>query len=393
MKLMRTGSTLVAIFNDGSVVTNTDCDDRLHNEVLESQDNEEKVLFLLCPTEVKVKAEYKVLKDFVLNIEESSLLIKKNNSVYFKKVSELSLPTDFVKAILIAEQSKNKALIESYRNFWTLMSMNPDSRARANTFWFLTKYGMTIAQSGLFVAFRRVVVHSHGKGVSEDLATFISDSYTRVKFKHKKSPRKFSIVSEKGDGHKCVPTLSVYSGEQVIGTLQDCYESLSNSSASVYTDQRTHSFRIRLGEPVTMQRDDCDPNQDNSCSKGLHVASLGWLKKNLGFGSVSLLCLINPADVVAVPPVDGYGKMRTCAYYPVSVVQDLDSISDIESGFEDDFMEQIIYSLENTDKKDDLPYVLEVPNTPEIGKNFYKSIKKIKASIQGRVCNGYKETK
>ena len=69
-----------------------------------------------------------------------------------------------------------------------------------------------------------------------------------------------------------------------------------------------------------MPRNKCDSVQENSCSRGLHVAGKSWLTSNY-FGDTALMVLVNPADVVAVPPIDNYGKMRTCAYYPVSIVE------------------------------------------------------------------------
>ena len=50
-----------------------------------------------------------------------------------------------------------------------------------------------------------------------------------------------------------------------------------------------------------------------------------------------MMVLVNPADVVAVPPIDDYGKMRTCAYYPVSVVDFDDEGNIIEMPIEDGF--------------------------------------------------------
>ena len=40
------------------------------------------------------------------------------------------------------------------------------------------------------------------------------------------------------------------------------------------------------------------------------------------------MVLVNPANVVAVPTIDGYGKMRTCEYFPVAIV-DCDENGDI----------------------------------------------------------------
>ena len=85
-----------------------------------------------------------------------------------------------------------------------------------------------------------------------------------------------------------------------------------------------------------------------------------------------MMVLVNPADVVAVPPIDGYGKMRVCAYYPVAVVEfgeDGHIIEPkLEDGFEDDFFEKILYSGK-VNNNDSNPYHVEVPEVPELDKS------------------------
>lgn len=164
------------------------------------------------------------------------------------------------------------------------------------------------------------------------------------------------------------------------------YEELSNQdTAPVYTDGYTKKFSIMIGKPVTMPRNKCDSNQSNTCSRGLHVAGKSWLQSNY-FGDTGLRVLVNPSDVVAVPPKDSYGKMRTCAYYPVAVVgfdktgHILDA--EIEDGFEDNFMDMITYVGEvNTD--DQNSYTLDIPTVPEISrKRIVDRLADIKAILK-----------
>ena len=68
-----------------------------------------------------------------------------------------------------------------------------------------------------------------------------------------------------------------------------------------------------------MPREQCDEEQEHSCSRGLHVGATAWLEKNY-CGKVGLQVLVNPADVVAVPKYNSYGKMRTCKYLPVAII-------------------------------------------------------------------------
>lgn len=89
---------------------------------------------------------------------------------------------------------------------------------------------------------------------------------------------------------------------------------------SIYTDAHSRSTQIIIGQPVSIPREECDSNQNASCSRGLHVAGRQWLTEHQ-FGNTGVICLVNPMHVVAVPPVDNYGKMRVCEYMPVEYVQ------------------------------------------------------------------------
>lgn len=371
MKIIRVMDTVTVVLSDGSVISSSTCSDEMFYEIFQNQDNEEYVKQLLLPEFQTKKKVAELKKDLFNGLEGSKYLVSKGSSVYFPSISELSVPEDLVTAFLKAENANNEELINTYLNFWTLVSLNPDSRCRQNLFWFLNKYGMKISKSGLFVAYRNVGVKRQGVVYDTDVAKFISSEYTRIKFVSKKSPKDY-IVCRDENGELCLKK-SVIGGNlgrlSVVGNLSELYLNLSDVEVStVYTDQHTRTFEIKIGEIVSMPRNECDSIQENSCSRGLHVAGKDWLKKNY-FGEVGMMVLVNPADVVAVPPIDDYGKMRTCAYYPVSVV-DFDDEGNIiempiEDGFEDDFIEKICYNGDfNSD--DSNPYTVEIPNIPEI---------------------------
>jgi hypothetical protein len=153
------------------------------------------------------------------------------------------------------------------------------------------------------------------------------------------------------------------------------YLKLSDENvAPTYTDAHSGSFTIKIGEVVSMPREECDPIQENTCSRGLHVAGKQWLEANGNyFGNISLMVLVNPADVVAVPPSDGYGKMRCCAYYPISIIQrdeDRNIIDEgIDDGFEDNFMQQIAYNGE-VNIEDEGNYTINIPEIPELNRKL-----------------------
>lgn len=388
MKIIRIKNHITVILDDGTMLTSSDCTDTLHNEVLSNQEDEDKIKSLLIPEYFVKKEEYD-LKTEILE-GNSSILEVFADSVYIKSISELSLPEDLAKAIYKAEKEGNESAIQSYKNFWTLASLNPDSRARTNLFWFLNKYGMKISQSGLFVAYRNVELKEEGSKITNKLAKFISSEYSRVKYKLKKSPKNYFVgYAQNSKELICTPSSSRL--EKVEGTLDNLYKELSNEKSSpVYTDAHSRTFTIKIGEVVSMPRENCNSNQNQTCSTGLHVAGKSWLSQGY-FGKHSLMVLVNPADVVAVPPSDNYGKMRVCAYYPVQLIErdEKGNIIDneIEDGFEDSFMEIIAYEGEINNEDDKNPYKLFIPNIPEIDKGKVNyNLKEISNSLKKKVC-------
>ena len=367
MKIIRVMDTVTVVLNNGEIISSSECTDEMFVNIYNNQTDEDYVKSILIPEFKNKQTIVAEKKNLMEDLEYSQYLTAKGSSVYLLDISELSVPEDLVEAILLAEKEEDEELIQSYLNFWTLVSLNPDSRCRQNLFWFLNKYGMTISRSGLFVAYRNVKIKKAGASIDPKLANFVSSEYARIKFVSKKSPKDY-LVLKTVDGYVLTKT----SCNNTIGNLSDLYKQLSDVEVStVYTDGYTGKFEIKLGEIVSMPREKCDSVQENSCSKGLHVAGKTWLKENY-FGDVGLMVLVNPADVVAVPPVDDYGKMRTCAYYPVSIVE-FDKNGDIidteiEDGFEDDFIDKICYSglINNNDIN---PYFVTIPDIPELDKS------------------------
>jgi len=85
--------------------------------------------------------------------------------------------------------------------------------------------------------------------------------------------------------------------------------------STVFTDTHSKTMEIRLGETVAMPREECDSNPNNTCSRGLHVGSMAYVKGN----NLILNCLVSPADVVSVPRDYNNTKMRCCRYFAFSI--------------------------------------------------------------------------
>jgi hypothetical protein len=374
MKISKINTSLTIVFDDGSLLTTNRCTDEMYETILENQYDEEVVRNLMTPNYQIMKEEIRSKQDMLDNFDRSEYLSVRGASIYVTSISQLSLPEDLAVAIWNAEVAKDLELLATYLNFWTLASMNLDPAARQNLFWFLHRYGMSISASGLFVAYRNVKVHSMGNtkyNYGPDVVKFITDSFTNIRFKQKKAAKDYYIGLIEGE-LTCTKSENRRSQmEEEYGNLQCLYDGLSDEEAGpVYTDGYTGKFRIRIGEPVTMDRARCDTNQNNTCSRGLHVAGKSWLQNNY-FGDTGLRCLVNPADVVAVPPQDSYGKMRVCAYYPIGIVgfDENGNImdEDIEDGFEDNFIDIISYAGEKSDKEVSA-YTIDVPVIPELSR-------------------------
>lgn len=303
-KVIKVDGKVITLFEDGTYLERDGVSDELFKQIEEAE-SEEDVFVLMCPDHRQRMREYKDVQEFIGNINDSQLLVLKGESVYWEEVSQLSMPSELVRAVLDAEFEHDEVRIDTYRNFWTLMSLNPDERCRKNLFWFLNKNGLIISRCGFFVAYR----NADFKGTDPD------------------------------------------------GT-------------EVYTDAHTHKMSIRIGEVVTMPREDCDTVQEHTCSRGLHLGAQWWLQKGY-YGNQGLVCLCNPADVVAVPPLDDYGKLRTCAYLPIEKAG-FDEEGNVipfrqHDGFDCGYVTKVIYEgLMGTDE--DSSYKIEIPDVPGINK-------------------------
>jgi hypothetical protein len=384
MKITRIKNSITVVLNDGKVLTSNNCTDEMHADVLANISNEEGVISILMPSYAEKKLDIDSKLNMLANYNKSEYLTVEGDSMYIKSIADLSLPQDLAIAIWNAEQNDELELLSSYLNFWTLAALNTDPAARQNLFWFLNRYGMSISSSGLFVAYRNVKLHSEGSNHDTSMTKFITESFTKVRHRLKKNPKNYFVGFDADKQFVC--SASEKKVSKILGMLDVLYKNLSDvNTAPIYTDGYTGKFRIRIGEPVTMPREKCDTNQDNTCSRGLHVAGKSWLQSHY-FGDTGLRVLVNPSDVIAVPPQDSYGKMRVCAYYPVGVVgfDDSGKILDekIEDGFEDNFIDMISYVGE-TNNEEVSKYSITVPTIPELSRNrILDRMEDIKASLK-----------
>jgi hypothetical protein len=297
MNIIKLNDFVHITFSDGKEYTNAECEEALWEYILENQDDEEAIKSKVFNSEENTDTCYVSLD----RIKASNVLTLRGNSVYMLDVSELSIPQDLIVKILEAEENEDWRTINKYKNFWTLISLNPDSRVRNNIFWFIRKWGMQITDSGLIIAYRNAVLKKENNFTVQEVKDIINDYYY-TKFVKNEEPSK---------------------------ELTEKYNLIINEDqeSPIFTDAHSRTTTIKLGTPVSIPRSECDADQEHSCSRGLHVGAKGWLKSNY-FGDVGLMVLVNPANIVAVPTIDEYGKMRTCEYFPIAII-DFDSNGDI----------------------------------------------------------------
>jgi len=126
-----------------------------------------------------------------------------------------------------------------------------------------------------------------------------------------------------------------------------------------YYDLRTGKLDHTPGCIVEMPWEDVDPNRDNTCSAGLHVATFDYAH-NMYSNGILIEVKVNPIDVVAIPTDYGQQKMRVCKLLSLKVCagkreEPLYTGSDFEEDDEeeDDDEEGEDDMLEDDDEDDD----------------------------------------
>lgn len=228
----------------------------------------------------KRKEIYDKIKDlstpkFLKEVEKiKDFIIKSDGQLY---LSGISVPIPEELAEIIKDGLENNVDISIYRNFWANLVVNPDTNVRSQLFNFLRHNGHPITKHGYFLAYKAVRV-SH----------------------------KFDTKT----GKKVLPDIyDPETGER----------KLTQDLVFTTIHQGPYGNIIKVGQPISMPREECDSDNNVTCSRGLHVGSMEYVKTFGDSDSVILECLINPRHVVAVPVDYNNTKMRVCQYYPYSI--------------------------------------------------------------------------
>jgi len=255
---------------------------------------------------------------------------------------------------IIKEYHENQYPLDAIINFWKLLMINPDTRVRTSLFDFISKHDFVLTDKGYMVVYKAVYRKDNGKETNV-LNEFISNQWLHVKKDWGCSPNKyvvFQYLDEKDKyGITKVETANGWDADEknvkVLGKLGELFSGIVTADddiatdAPVYTDMHTRKMTIVLGKPVQMDRKDCDSDPAIDCSYGLHCGATAYVERFANRGeSVVLACLVNPANVVAVPDYD-HSKMRVSEYFPFAYATYENGKIDIveQSYFELDYQE------------------------------------------------------
>ena len=325
MRIVRCKNSLTAVLADGRIIQTDNCTDALFEQVkkLKEENNEFELINLLIPEideEDATENEQKRFRTFFIKTakgaEKSKILEVRTaedgtQAMYWPSVSPLSLPPELAERIIKAEQNEDSNLLDTYKNFWTLTSLNPRPEVRRNLFRFLTKWGMVISKSGLFVGYRNADIKVQGE----------------------------------------------------------------TPETTIYTDSHSGTTTIRIGHITSMPREQVDDDQEHECSSGLHCGGTSWLRYNyFGSVGLAILVNPMDVCAVPWKSAE-YGKLRTCAYLPIGVVKYDDNGYIIpytdQDGFDSKYVKQILYDgVMNPEEHPEYSIQIDVKNTGQT----YKSV-------------------
>ena len=233
-------------------------------------------------------------------------------SLYIK---EYKIPLNYkiVDYFYKSHKGETPLSFESLINFYRLLMLNPDTDVRDDIFEWFTHNNFVITKNGHIIGYRDVVK----KKVSK-LNKFVTKKIIKYIKKGKNIHNKY-VVENNGE-YEIVKEKDLDYDENkhiVIGKLKDLFEKIEKEDNDVFTDQYTRTMTIKLLHETTLDREKCDNDKTQSCSSGLHIKAYDY---GVGFGDETLVCLVAPYDIVAVPEGERY-KFRCCAYTPIAYAE------------------------------------------------------------------------
>ena len=325
-------NNLTIVLQDGSIISKSNATENDVQEIkLATSESEilrivkdvniqqEKVTEELTREDIEMYSEgfelFKYLDDFYT--EKNTVYLSGTNrslpDLLVKKFIEIITRVDkvFSEESLQEKLNKDEEYL-SHKKFFMWCCLNPNAQSAEDLYGFLEKHNMKIDRHGNFYAYRRVKTVGND---NKELVDFISNTYNKIKAVWKKSPKKFKVVTVP-DSKKYELKQSDFNVENTeyicLGDLEYLYLNLPNMKENRYTSAHTGEEDYRVGNVISMPRNEGDDDNSISCSKGFHASSKEY--DYSGFGDQDILVIINPMDVLAVPKGE-VGKLRTCRWF------------------------------------------------------------------------------
>lgn len=330
--IIEVNDSVTVVLKDGRVLSKQG----VSSEEIKKATSEEEVLKLMSSEEGRkeiekvqeLRKEVELVQSNFAILEQTGDFEVKEGSVYLKGINR-SMPKLLVnKFASVLTELKDTSLFEkeylddlkddieynSLMRFWKKCCLNPNAQSAEDLYAFLEKHNMKIDQHGNFYAYRRVQTVDTGN--SKELIDFVSNAYNKIKAVWKKKVDNY-VVHKSADGKYFLMGIAQNGYDSTkdvsyVGNLKDLYLNLPNLAENRYTSSHTGREDYRVGNVISMPRNEGDDDNRHNCSMGFHAASKEY--DYTGFGNQDILVIINPMDVLAVPQNE-IGKLRTCRWY------------------------------------------------------------------------------
>jgi len=371
-------------------VVNLSIDGKLHKKNCGSPEEANELFKLVLiakenPTDENIKKVRSYLNEktriaMMAGLEADS----ESGEVY---LAGFNTPLPMVLIDTIKEYHENGYPLDAIINFWKLLMINPDVRVRTSLFDFITAHDFVLTDKGYMVVYK-AVYRKNGEEKDNTFEEFVTNQALHVKKDWKCSPNKYVVYKDfqktyAEDGEiddmdfedftyqiTKIETAENWNekekGVEILGKLGELFSAIVNSedkesteATAKYTDMYSQTMNIELGVPVHMERKECNGSPDEDCSFGLHVGCTSYVSSYADSGSVILVCLVNPANVISVPKSE-CTKMRVNSYFPYGMATYTDGKIDIIElpYYEDDYC---AYEIEELEKQIALIKANELP--------------------------------
>jgi hypothetical protein len=121
-------------------------------------------------------------------------------------------------------------------------------------------------------------------------------------------------LCENPSDHSVVELLDFLKNKNLPLTTDGCFLGYKAVRAD-YLDKYSGTISNKIGNIVSIPREEVDPNRTNECSYGLHVGALEYVQNQYyKDGDRILVVKVNPKHVITVPRDYSFQKLRCCEY-------------------------------------------------------------------------------